>query len=181
MSNSNTVIRLSGATASVSTTSVQPFVPAAGGVAFLSVPANWNLDGIPFQVRLAGNVKNLNATSVTMLPALYIGTSSATTTAIAVPSAVSTNLATTLTANFLLDAEMLFDSVSGSLNGNYSVQIGPAATTTGFVTTTKITSVTSLTLGGAGTSGLNFIPFFTFSASSTNNIATITDFSISQN
>jgi hypothetical protein len=180
LSNTNTIVRLVGATAAVSTTSAQAFLVGTAP-AFLSVPPNWYLSGVPFQIRLAGNFQSLNATSVTVLPAIYLGTSSATTTGIIVPAAVSTNLASQLSGNFLIDAEMLYDVTSTSLQGNYSVQIGPAATTTGFVTSTKSTSITAITQGNGGTTGLNFMPFFTFSASSTNNIATITDFSISIN
>jgi len=185
MANDNTFLQVaSGAfSATSSTTNAQAFLNAAGVAASLSMPANSNVDGRPFAVRYCGTVKNLNATSVTILPSIYLGTITTTTagnTAIILPSAVSSHLASVVGMNWIIDAEFLWDSVSGSLNGNYLVQIGPGATSTGFVTSTKSTSVTSgLTLGGAGTLGLNFVPFFAYSASSTNNTAVLTEFSLS--
>lgn len=180
MANDNTILAVLGATAAAATTNAQAFLNSAGNAISIAIPANYNFNCRPFLVRMVGTVTNLNATSVVMTPIIAIGTAStyASNAAFCSTSAgISTNLASQLSANFLLEMEGLWDSTTNTVNGQYTIVAGP---TGAVVAPTACTSVTGVTQGNGGSTGLNFIPFFKFSASSTNQLATLVEFSIEQ-
>ena len=183
MPNANTVLAIYGATATAATTNFQPFYNTNVSTTIpisLSIPANWNFNARPFNIRMAGTITNLNSTTVVFTPAISVGVSStaaSNVTMCSTSTGLSTNLAAQLTANFVLDIECMWDSVTNTINGVYQLFAGPTGAR---VAPTAMTSVTSLTQGNAGTTGLNFIPFFAFGTSSTNQAVVLTEFSITQ-
>lgn len=179
MANVNTSISAPVAPITTAANTSSEFVGtlANGNPAVIAVAPNSVLSGRPFKVRLTGEY-TVGATSTTFKPQFRLGTSStaASNTAIATPTAVSTNTASVLSSNFIVEAEMIWDVTSTQLNGTFNSLIYNTLGTSALITQT--TSVTAL--GNGGTTGLNFVPTFTFSAASTSNSVTVLDFAIEQ-
>lgn len=177
MANLNTVLSAGNGATTLPTSTTSTSFGGATPVQ-LSIPQNWNFNAHPFGIRFTGTVTALNATSVVITPAIAIGTAAtyaSNAAFISTATGLSTNLAAQLTANFLLEAECLWDSTTGTINAVYTLFAGPTGALVGPVAST---SVTTLTQGGAGSAGLNFVPFVKLSATSTNNLITISEFSI---
>lgn len=120
--------------------------PTAGGL---------NQDGLPFKVRLAGRVTTTGSTNITVAIAQGTTTTYASGNVIATSAATAVN---TTSANFVVEAVCMWDSVLQKLNG---YQIGAfnntliaAAALTNQVTVTAQTSlqfVLAVTSSGAST------------------------------
>lgn len=167
------------------TTSLPSPTLVAGSGLYLSAPqdvAGSELDGHPFKVRVAGKIFTGAASTFTTIlyqvPASIIAAGTVSTLAND-NSFVSSGVSASVTgaANFILEAEAIWDSTTQKL--------------TGFITTSFVSNaITANVLGSAGTSvavayasatgvnGLNFIPSFTFATANAANTVTVTEFVI---
>jgi hypothetical protein len=136
-------------------------------------------DGHVFKVRVAG--KFFTGASSTFLTALYqvpativtAGTSATAANDQAIVAGTASS-AVTGAGNFVLEATLLWDSVSQTLGGFISESLagGALAGTIGTVTTVRTVPFTT----AGGVNGLNFIPFFTFGTANAANTVTVTEF-----
>lgn len=116
----------------------QPYGPYEGSNApFYN---SGSFDGRPFRIRITGTATSAAAASQTLQFKLYLGTSKAGTSLIALPAAAFTGVATAGTYSFLLDATFLWDSTSQLLNGYATINIGNVTSTN--VAITQATAVT---------------------------------------
>lgn len=167
-------------TLSVTTGSATPITVPATGIATLPSPAlpvgsnislgisdavvgNMTVDGHPFKVRISGKV--FTGASSTFIPAIYLGTAS--TVGSSVASVTGTAFAGA--SNFTLEATLIWDSVSGKLNGYALASINGA--NSAIATTSVQSGITSAT-------ALSFVPQFTFGTANAANTVTVTEFVI---
>ena len=143
----------------------------AGGVGlFLAadpdISGAMSIDSHPIKLRIAGIVSPGASTSFT--PKIYLGTYSTTTSNTAILAATQF-AATTASYNFIVEAELIWDSTSQRLSGNYwAIGNGVYATVTN---TTQLTTIT-------GVASLAFIPSFAFSTANASNSVTVKEFTI---
>lgn len=155
---------------------------SAGAGLYIGVPqdiANSDFDGHAFKVRVAG--KFFTGAAATFIASLY-QVPAATITAGTVSTLANNQQIVAGTAsgsvtgsgNFVLEATLVWDSVSQSLNGFISVSLagGAPVGTIGTATTARTVPFTA----AAGVNGLNFLPAFTFSAANAGNTVTVTEF-----
>lgn len=142
-------------------------VNGVASTAILSMPPNANVDSHAFRVRLVG--KATGGTSATLTLKFRLGTTisgtniaSFTVSGAAIPVAGS---------NFDVYADLVWDSVSQTLNG-----------TIGGQTANTITAAAAITQGTGITSaaGLQFVASATFGAALATNTVTVEEFSITQ-
>lgn len=126
----------------------------------------------PFKLRAVGQITGggTTLTSVAAVLKAYVGSSTTVTSGTAFASSVATGSSNTnvgaITANWMLEAELLWDSVSQTVNGTYSWAIGNTyATSTTGVPVKAITAITSLT----SVTNLVFGLTWTFATTSTSN------------
>jgi len=125
----------------------QAYGPIEGGQApFYN---SGSFDGRPFKIRLAGTVTSATAASQTILFTLYLGTSKSGTALKA--TTAFTGVATAGTYPFYLDATVIWDSVSQTVNGYIGSDIGNT-----LVANAAFTQATGVTLAN-----LNFNFSFT--------------------
>lgn len=185
------------------TTETALVVPAAGNYSLLPSPAHgagnglWigapadiqygEFDGHPFKVRVAGKVHT--GGSITFLCNLYYVPSAIasadTAGTLSNDTAVVTNAASSAfsgDANFLVEAEFLWDSTSKKLNGFVTssqvngANVAPNSGSAG--TNVATTQVSTTYTAGSAVSLLNFIPSFTFGTGNAANSVTVTEFVI---
>lgn len=159
-----------------------PALAAGAGFALgIKDIAGGEIDGHPFAVRLAGRVTTAGAINFTaklyQVPgAIFAAGTQGTVGNDNVTVALAATSVATATVNFVVEAQYLWDSVTGVLGGfvtaaqingvNIAANAGTVAT---LVATTKIT--------GLGVGDLNFMPSFTFGTAGANSVQ-VTEFGI---
>lgn len=142
-------------------------VNGVASTAILSMPPNANVDSHAFRLRLVG--KATGGTSATLILKFRLGTTIAgtniasfTVSGAAIPVAGS---------NFDVYADLVWDSVSQTLNGTIGGQTG-----------NTITSAAAITQGTGvvAASNLQFVASATFGAALATNTVTVEEFSITQ-
>lgn len=157
---------------------------AAGAGLWVGIPqdvANSECDGHPFKVRVAGKIFTGAASTVTFVlyqvPAATIAAGTVSTLAgdqAVVTLAASASI--TGAANFVVEAEFLWDSTSTKLNGFLtSASFSGANIGTFGAASTPVTVPYTV---ASGVNGLNFIPTFSFSAGNAANTVTVTEFAL---
>jgi hypothetical protein len=124
-----------------------------------------SFDGRPFRIRLAGSVTSATAASQTILFTLYLGTTKAGT-ALKATTAFA-GVAAAGTYPFYLDATVLWDSVSQTVNGYIGSDIGNT-----LVANAAFTQATAVTLAN-----LNFNFSFTTAQAGSVSVA-VKDYSL---
>jgi hypothetical protein len=142
----------------------QAYGPIEGGQApFYN---SGSFDGRPFRIRLSGSVTSATAASQTILFTLYLGTSKSGTALKA--TTAFTGVATAGTYPFFLDATLLWDSVSQTVNGTLSSNIS----------NTPVAAAALSTQGtGVTLANLNFNYSFTTAVAGSVSVA-VKDFSL---
>jgi len=174
MANTNTVAAIYGLTAqTINATAETALTQTVNGTAsniLLSVPANWNIDGKTFKVRLVGRATG--GTSATLILKFYLGTVAAgTNIASFTVSSAAIPTPTLGGSNFSVNTELTYDSTSQQVNGSHGGQI--ANTLTANALNTQATGVTSV-------AGLTFSASATFGAAVATNTVTVSEFVIEQ-
>jgi len=137
------------------------------------------LDGHPFKVRVAGKVftgaASIFTTKLYNVPATIAAAGTAGTLANDVLVLTSVSASLTGAFNFLVEAQCLWDSVSGklSLSTGVNVMAGVAP-----ATLTPVSPTTTVYTAPATVSLLNFIPSFTFGTANAANTVQVTEFVI---
>lgn len=134
-----------------------------------TVAGNMTIDGHPIAVRISGKVTT--GASSTFLPSIYLGTSATLASNTTLGVGVASSAIATTTANFVIEAVFIWDSVSTKLNGYYTQIVNGVVGNAGALTATTPTTVASL-------SSMNFIPTFTFGTANSANSVTIAEFAI---
>lgn len=156
---------------------------ASGAGLWIGVPqdvANSECDGHPFKVRIVGKVFTgaaaTLATTLYQVPAATIAAGTVSTLAGNQSLIALTSTAITGSANFIVEIEFLWDSVSQSLGGFVTTAFANSALigTLGAATTARTVPFTT----AAGVNGLNFLPTFTLSVANAANTVTVTEFVI---
>lgn len=153
-----------------------PAITAAQIAAMLMCPGSNRLEQKPFTVRASGNATTAGAfTAIITLyaaivpPAGVASLVAANWTAIAATAAVAIG---TTSAAWLLECEMIFESVVGKLNGQFSSNINNT-----FVGGAAITPIAT-GINGATEPALAFAVGITFSTANAGNIGRLADFSL---
>ncbi len=157
---------------------------AAGSGLWVGAPqdiANSDFDGHAFKVRVAGKVFTGAASTLTaslyQVPAATIAAGTVSTLAND-QSIIAGSASASITgaANFLVEATLIWDSVSQSLNG-FITAYSVAGANVGTIATATTARTVPYTVAG-GVNGLSFIPAFAFSAGNAANTVTVTEFVI---
>jgi hypothetical protein len=174
MANDNTVASIYGLSAQTINASTETaLTQTVNGTAspfLLSVPANWNIDGKSFRVRLVGRATG--GTSATLILKIYLGTVAAGTNIAAFTvSGAAIPTPTLGGSNFSVETTLTYDSTSQTVNGTHGGQT--ANTITAIAANTQGTSITSV-------AGLTFSASATFGAAVATNTITVSEFAIEQ-
>lgn len=152
---------------------------AAGSGLYLSVAPNYqssnpnaasptyvndSVDGRQFKIRVVGIVTA--AASSAFQCSLYQGSSSTSSNDTLVAISASYVINPAKSVNFVIDANFLWDSTTGNLNGWFSSDVNNTYTGAAAITAIATLSVTNL----------NFIPAFVFGTSNTGNTVTVKEF-----
>lgn len=171
-------------------TSATPLLVPASGYSTLPSPAlaagaglyaqigpdilnNMTFDGHPFLVRLAAKV--FTAASLTFAAEIRFGTSSTASSDTSIGVTTGTISAFSGNGNFLLEANLFWDSVNQELFGNFTKQYYTAAGGT-FAAPAAATAISVANVNSAPPA-LTFIPVFTFGTAGANTV-TVTEFTI---
>lgn len=156
------VNQLGGTNAAVLTVAGAQMLSASTTATTTGVTA-LNFDGFPFKLRIVGKVTTGASLNVTV--AIQQGATTTVTSGntIATTGAVAVN---STSANFFLEATLLWDGVTGKLNGYFMGQINNS-----LVDLTLVTNAVAIT----AQSSLQFVPVVTVSAT-TGVTMTITEF-----
>lgn len=192
MSNVNTMSGIYNVPAQTITgTSATPLlVPAAGVYAGFPSPAqatgtglyvqlnpdilnNDTYDGHPFLVRLVGIVNTAVSSSFT--GELRFGTSATASSDTSIGVTTGSITAFTGKANFMLEAQLLWDSSTANMGGWFTKQYYTAAGLT--FGAQAVSTVYNAALVSGAPPALTFIPVFTFGAAGANTVQ-ITEFTI---
>lgn len=164
--NAGTVKTLSniGTTETVFTINPNPVTGQGGGAAVLVVPQSFD-SGKPFRIRAQGTTTT--NVSTTVAPKLYLGsdTNVSNDTAVFAPTAINVNSAT---SQWMISADLQWDSVSKKINGQALSRIGS--------TLGALAALTAVTANTAST--LQFVLSGAFGAGNAANTLTVTEFSI---
>lgn len=125
---------------------------------------NSSVDGRPFLLRVVGVVTV--AASSTFVCGVYNGTSSTLTNDTLIAASASYTITTASSINFIMDIDLLWDSVSSKLNGQFSSNVNNT-----FTGGAAITSISSLSV-----TNLSFIPAFTFGTNAGTATVTVKEF-----
>lgn len=125
---------------------------------------NASVDGRPFRLRITGIV-TVGASS-TFVCSIYQGTSSSTSSDSIIAASASYTITTASSVNFIMEADLLWDSTSSKLNGQFSSNVNNT-----FTGGAAITSISSLSV-----TNLAFIPAFTFGTGNGANTVTVKEF-----
>jgi len=117
-----------------------------------------------FKLRIVG-LATVGASS-TFVVKLYNGTSSTVTSDTVIAATASYTITTASTINFIVEAQLIWDSTSSKLNGWFFSDVNNT-----FTGGAAITSVTSLSV-----TNLQFIPSFTFGTGNAANTVTVKEF-----
>lgn len=143
---------------------------AAGAPVVVGLPANARVDGHSFAVNIRG--KATGGTAATLQFKLYKGTSAVVANdALVATFAASGALIPVAGGNFDLTAQLIWDSVSQTLNGIVWGHTNGTITTYGAIT--PVTGITDPTT-------LQFVAVATFGAAVATNTVTVTEFTIDQ-
>jgi len=155
--------------ANVATAQVFPNPNNALVAAVLNVPGSGRLEQRAFSIRAAGYITTAGAYNATL--SLMSGSSLTPGSNTAIATTAATAVGTT-TVPYRLDADLVFDSVSGKLFGNFKSQIGAT-----------FAAIAALTAGLTGLNGLTEPVFqlvfaITFSTANAGNVASLGNFSL---
>lgn len=146
---------------------------AAGAGLYLgitdTVAGNGTVDCHTISVRIVGKVTT--GASSTFTPSIYLGTSSTVASNTTLGAGAASSAIATTTANFVVEATFLWDSVTAKINGYYTSLVNGVVANAGALTATTPTAVASAAL-------LQFIPVFAFGTTNAANSVTVTEFAI---
>lgn len=144
--------------------------------------ANMTYGGHPFRVRVVGRLNTGVSSTVTLklyqVPGSIVSAGTSGTVANDnVVVALTASSAFTGAANFVVEAEFIWDSVSGKLNGVVTLaSVNNTITVANGGTAGVLTATTQVS--GAGLGDMNFIPSVTFGTANAANSITVTEFVI---